>query len=536
MEIKRDTIIGLPGTKIPNVTLGQYIYQRLQDHEDNIVQVDIQTNKHYTSREILEKSVVLADILKRYGIQIEDRVGIASENHPSYMVVACAAFFTGAAWAPLNPAYTEREYRHMLDIYQPRVMFVTRRTEKIISEIAPTLSWTMKLIQVDDEPLDGQMITLKELLDKHKNMVNLNTFKPVSVDDNSKRMAAILGSSGTTGFPKGVMLSHLNLLTFISHIRSPECMNSRSGDRVMIFLPLFHGYAVGMMCMSISTGAIIYIMRNFKPVSLFKAIDEYRITHLPLVPPVMTILAKHQMVPKYDFTSVREVICGAAPLQMKMWKEVQRRTKMRYVRNGYGMTELSIVSNLSDRESTDDNVGVAIHGFQCKIVDPETGKSLGTRGVGEVCFKGDQVMMGYFKNPKVTAETIDKDNWCHTGDLGYLDEKNVLYITGRIKELIKYKGYQVSPSELEAVILTHPNVKDVAVLGKPHEVSGEIPIAFVVKQPGTNPSAEEIVEFANRNLSPEKWIRGGVIFVGDIPKTPSGKILRRNMMGLIPKL
>lgn len=182
----------------------------------------------------------------------------------------------------------------------------------------------------------------------------------------------------------------------------------------------------------------------------------------------------------------------------QVWEEVRRRTKMKYIRNGYGMTELSVISNLSDRSSTDDTVGPAIPGFQCKIVDPSTGRTLAVKEVGEVCFKGEQVMLGYFRNPKVTAETIDQDNWCHTGDLGYLNEKGLLYITGRIKELIKYKGFQVSPSEIEAVILSHPGVKDVAVVGKPDEVNGEIPVAFVVRQPGSNTvSAKDIVDFAN---------------------------------------
>ncbi|XP_034171419.2 luciferin 4-monooxygenase isoform X2 [Osmia lignaria lignaria] len=498
MEVNQNIVRALPALKVPNLSLGQYIYQQLREYGDNIIQVDIQTGKQFTYDQVLEKSVILATVLKSYGIQVEDRVSIASENHPNYVITMCATLFTGAAWAPLNPAYTKREYRHMLDIYQPRIMFVTHRTEKIMREIAPTLSWPMKLIQVEDVALDGQMVTLKELLEKQKNMVDPYAFEPVPVDDHAKRIAVILGSSGTTGFPKGVMLSHRNLLTFMFNTRVPAHLDCRPGDRVILFLPLFHGYAFGLAIISLSTGGVVYLMRNFELVALLKAIDDYRITHLPLVPPILIMLAKHRMVENYDFSSVRELLSGAAPLQQNVWEEVRRRTKMKYIRNGYGMTELSIISNLSGRRSTDNTVGAAIPGFQCKIVDPSTGRTLAVKEVGEVCFKGEQVMLGYFQNPKVTAKTIDQDNWCHTGDLGYLDEKGLLYITGRIKELIKYKGFQVSPTEIEAVILSHPSVKEVAVVGKPDEVSGEIPVAFVVRQPGSSTvSTKDIVDFAN---------------------------------------
>ncbi|XP_029036300.1 4-coumarate--CoA ligase 1-like [Osmia bicornis bicornis] len=537
MEVDQNIVHALPALKVPNLSLGQYIYQQLREYGDNIIQVDIQTGKQFTYDQVLEKSVILATVLKSYGIQVEDRVSIASENHPNYMITMCATLFTGATWAPLNPAYTKREYRHMLDIYQPRIMFVTHRTEKIMREIAPTLSWPMKLIQVEDVALDGQMVTLKELLEKQKNIVDPYAFEPVPVDDHAKRIAVILGSSGTTGFPKGVMLSHRNLLTFMFNTRVPDHLDCRPGDRVILFLPLFHGYAFGLAIVSLSTGGIVYLMRNFDLVALLKAIDDYRITHLPLVPPILIMLAKHRMVENYDFSSVRELLSGAAPLQQSIWEEVRRRTKMKYIRNGYGMTELSIISNLSGRRSTDNTVGAAIPGFQYKIVDPSTGRTLAVKEVGEVCFKGEQVMLGYFQNPKVTAETIDKDSWCHTGDLGYLDENGLLYITGRIKELIKYKGFQVSPSEIEAVILSHPSVKEVAVVGKPDEMCGEIPVAFVVRQPDSSTvSAKDIVDFANGNLSPQKWLRGGVNFIENIPKTLSGKILRRELITIIPKL
>lgn len=169
--------------------------------------------------------------------------------------------------------------------------------------------------------------------------------------------------------------------------------------------------------------------------------------------------------------------------------------------NGYGMTELTVVSNISNEKKLQDgNIGVPLPGFLCKVVDQNTGQALGPKQIGEVCFKGDQIMLGYYGNPKATAETIDKDNWLHSGDLGYYNEEGELYITGRTKELIKYKGYQVSPPEIESIIQAHQGVRDAAVVGKPDEKNGEVPMAFVVKQPNSTVTAKEIIDFTNGKL------------------------------------
>lgn len=179
---------------------------------------------------------------------------------------------------------------------------------------------------------------------------------------------------------------------------------------------------------------------------------------------------------------------------------MKKRTKVKYIRNGYGMTELSVAAAVSDRTLDDDNVGNLMPDIIGKIVDPYTGVVLGPEQVGEICFKGNQVMIGYYDNPKTTAETIDQENWLHTGDLGCYNKAGILYITGRLKELIKYKGFQVSPSEIEMVIQSHPGVKDAAVIGKPHEINGEVPTAFVVKQPGSTVTVADIVEFTKSKL------------------------------------
>ncbi|KOC62438.1 Luciferin 4-monooxygenase [Habropoda laboriosa] len=526
MKIQNNIIHGGP-IDVPNISVGQHLLEHLHANAHRILQIDAETGKQFTYNDILKKSTTLATVLKNDGIAIEDRISTATENHPNFVVAMCSTLFIGATFTPLNPVYTEREYRHMLEIFQPRVIFVSQRTEKLLAKIVSTLNWTTKLISLDDKTSDKNIVTLKELLEKSNDTANSCTFVATPIDDSAKKTSAILCSSGTTGLPKGVMLSHRNLLLFIKNMRI--VIDIQQGDRAILFLPMFHGYAFGLINLVICAGAAICTMRSFEIEKFLRLTEKYRITHLPLVPPILVTLAKHPTVTNYDYGSVRQVLCGAAPLPKNVADEVKRRMKVKHIRNGYGMTELSIITNISDGTTSDDTVGPIVPGFKCKVVDTTSGKILAPGEIGEICFAGEQLMLGYYKNPKTTAETIDKENWLHTGDLGYFNEEGLLYITGRIKELIKYKGYQVSPSEIESVILKHPSVKDAAVMGIPDELSGELPMALVVRQPGSNISSKEIVDFTNSYLSPQKRLRGGVKFVASIPKTPSGKIVRREL-------
>lgn len=523
---------------IPNISLQEHILNLFRKDLDHITMIDVDTGTPYSSRYLLETSVRLAYALKTYGVEAGDRISIASENHPNYVVAIVATLTAGGVFAPVNPSYTEREYRHMLDIIEPRVMFVSRQCEPIMAKIAPTLKWKMQLIQIEDEATDSKFPRMNQLIAKYKNAVDPYTFMPLPLDDNRKRVALIMASSGTTGFPKGVALSHQNMLTFINSSRLPYLFDFKKDDQIINFLPLFHGYSLSLFLSAVSHSGCMTLMRRFNLETLLQSVGKYKVTHMPLVPPVLVQIAKHPQITKYNFDSVREVICGAAPLPKDIADETCRRIKCPSIRNGYGMTELSVVTNLSSRDCDNEegNVGPLMPGILCKIVDPETGEALPPGKVGEVCFKGDHVMLGYYKNPKVTAETIDKDQWLHTGDLGHLNTNGILYISGRLKELIKYKGYQVSPSEIEALIQSHSGVKDAAVVGIPHPESGEVPMAFVVRQPDSMVTAEEIIAFTNKNFSPQKWLRGGVRFVDAISKTPSGKIIRRELLNLVSKL
>ncbi|CAL1674115.1 unnamed protein product [Lasius platythorax] len=524
----------------PTISVGQAMLNKLRENSDDVLIIDGHNGNRMTNKELLEKSVKFANFLQRYGIKIGDRISIASENRIDWLVPACATFYIGAILAPYNPLYTEHEFQHILNIAKPRIILVSRRIERLLAKIVPNLSWKIELIELDDQPFATNIRTLTDILNNEQ-AIDFLGYKATDIGDSSQHPAAILCSSGTTGLPKGVTLSHKNLLAFISKIKQPEYMNIRRRDRFLMLLPFFHGYAMSTLLICVYTGCIVVTMSAFEPKLFLDLIQEHKFTHLPLVPPILTFLAKHPLVDKYDFRSVRELICGAAPLAKDIAAAVKARIGVKYIRNGYGMTELSIVSNLSAREDEDDSsenliTGISLPGFLGKVVDLETQETLDVGQVGEICYKGEQLMMGYWNNSEATRQTIDHDGWLHTGDVGYFDDKGRLRVVDRIKELIKYKGYQVSPSEIETVLLSHPAVKDAAVTGRPDERNGEIPMAFVVRQPGATITIQDIQDLIKQKLSPQKWLRGGVQFVDAIPKNPSGKILRRELRAMIAKL
>ncbi|XP_011704695.1 PREDICTED: 4-coumarate--CoA ligase 1-like [Wasmannia auropunctata] len=430
------------------------------------------------------------------------------------------------------------ELQHILNIAKPRIVFVSQRTENLFAKILSKLSWKMELIQLDDQTLTTNVHTLTNILNNEPD-IDYIKYKSADIDDPSRHPLSILCSSGTTGLPKGVTLSHKNVMAYLSEISKPEYMDIKSDDRILVLVPFYHVFGMGMLLLGLFGNCTCIIMPAFESQLFLTLVQEYRITYLPVAPPILTFLAKHPLVDRYDFRSVRELFCGAAPLSKDIVTAVKARTGINCIRNAYGMTELSFACSVSGLDDDDEfenpSCGRFLPGLRSKVIDLETQETLEAGQVGEICFLGDQVMLGYWNNPEATKQTIDQDGWLHTGDIGYFDNKERLHVVDRAKDLIKYKGYQVSPSEIETVLLSHPEVKDAAVAAKLDERSGEIPVAFVVKQPGATFTAHCLQELVKEKLSPQKWLHGGVQFVDDIPKNPSGKILRRKLPLMLSK-
>jgi acyl-CoA synthetase (AMP-forming)/AMP-acid ligase II len=332
-------------------------------------------------------------------------------------------------------------------------------------------------------------------------------------------------SSGTTGLAKGVMLTHRNLVSNIE--QTLATVELSDVDAFAAVLPFFHIYGMQLlMNMGLRVGATIVTMPRFDLEQFLSLHQEHRLTRAFVAPPMVLALAKHPIVDTYDLSALRWILSAAAPLSADLAIECGQRVGCEVVQ-GYGMTELSPVSHATPSGMfKPGSVGVTVPDTEVMIVDPATGSPLGVGDDGEVWVRGPQVMKGYLDNEAATKETIDDDGWLHTGDVGHVDADGYLFVVDRLKELIKYKGFQVPPAELEALLLTNPHIADAAVIGLGDDDAGEIPAAYVVLKQGHDITAAEIQRFVAGRVASYKQVRK-VSFIDAIPKSPSGKILRR---------
>jgi acyl-CoA synthetase (AMP-forming)/AMP-acid ligase II len=290
-------------------------------------------------------------------------------------------------------------------------------------------------------------------------------------------------------------------------------------------LPFFHIYGLSVLLnMMLEKGCTLVTLARFELETFLKALQDYKVTRAYLVPPIVLGLTKHPIVDSFDLKSLRMINSGAAPLGGDVQQALAKRLGC-IVKQGYGLTETSPVTHMNP----DDKVrygasGMAIRNTECRIVDTATGKDLDVNERGELWIRGPQVMRGYLNNPQATRETITEDGWLKTGDIAYRDDDGYYFVVDRVKELIKYKGMQVAPAELEALLLTHPAIADAAVIPSADEEAGEVPKAFVVLKGDVTPEA--IMAFVAERVAPHKRIRK-LELVQQIPKSPSGKILRR---------
>lgn len=302
----------------------------------------------------------------------------------------------------------------------------------------------------------------------------------------------------------------------------------------MIVAPWFHAMGfMGMVLGATSREFPAVFLWKFEPNLYLECIQKYKVVVISVPPPIVVFLAKTPLFDQYDLSSLKVIMSGAAPLTQETEAQVKKRFNDDiFVVQGYGQTEATLgVLNANVASAKPGSVGELTKGMYGKVIN-ENGTPVGPNQVGELCFKGPLIMKGYINNEEATSGTIDENGWLHTGDLGYYDDERHFFIVDRLKELIKYKGFQVPPAELEGLLLSNPKVKDVGVIGIPDENAGELPMGFVVKQENVQLTEKEVMDFVAKNASNPKWLRGGVRFVDAIPRNPSGKILRRELRDL----
>ncbi|EFJ29005.1 4-coumarate:CoA ligase [Selaginella moellendorffii] len=358
-----------------------------------------------------------------------------------------------------------------------------------------------------------------------------------AVDIQPDDVVALPFSSGTTGLPKGVMLTHKSLVSSIAQQVDGDNPNlyMAPSDAVLCVLPMFHIYSLNsiLLC-SLRTASTIVIMPKFDLTQLLELVTRYSISIAPIVPPIVLALAKNPAVLAYDLSSIRMVQSGAAPLGKEIEDAFRARLPRATIGQGYGMTEAGPVVALCLAFAKHPftvkpgSCGTIVRNADAKIVDPETGASLPRNQPGEMCIRGPQVMKGYLGDPESTRSTVDKDGWLHTGDVALIDDDDEVFIVDRVKEIIKYKGFQVAPAELEALLISNPSIADAAVVAKKDDLTGEVPVAFVVRAADSHISEDDIKGFVSKQVVFYKKIHS-VYFVDSIPKNPSGKILRKEL-------
>ncbi|XP_052749617.1 uncharacterized protein LOC113512676 [Galleria mellonella] len=515
---------------ISNDTLCDFVWQRMDRWPDKTATVCSVTGRGYTYAQLHRISMVFgASLRSKLKLREDDKVAIILPNVPEYPCIVMGALQAGCVVSPMNPLYTAEELKRQLELIDCKLVVSSKISYPNIAQALQSLKSKIPVILIDNEGLPEGTIKFADFAED----VNADTNCLKSVKRSPDDVAVIPFSSGTSGFPKGVVLTHRSMVASSVMISSPEIMAivETTATRQSVFaavIPFFHIFGFNILMLSqLYLGCKLVTLPHFKPDLFLQTIAKYKSDILFMVPPIAVFLARHPAVTPAHLQSVRSIICGAAPLSPADADAIVAKNNNIYFRQGYGLTETC--GSFSVARKTDRNhasVGYVLSNCQAKIADMETHQALGPGKEGELWVRGPNVMSGYYKNEEATKSDFTDDGWYKTGDIAKYDENNYLYVTDRLKELIKVKGYQVPPAELETVIRTHPKVADCAVLGVKDPATGEAPKAFFVPQPGQSLTPEELMAFVNSKVTSYKQIKQAQI-VDEIPKNPGGKILKR---------
>ena len=502
-----------PDVQVPGVSLPGFVLEHAGRRGAAPAVIDAPSGRTLSYRELDSQVRRTAAGLRARGVAKGDVLALCSPNGPEFVVTYYAAAFAGAAITTVNPVATGGEIAAQLTAAGARWLVTTPEVFRDKGRQAAASAGVIESFVYG--AADGAT-PFASLADA----APTGALPGISPDD----LMLVPFSSGTSGLPKGVMLTHRQLVSSLCQTRIPHPV--RAGDVVVGVLPMFHIFGMQVtMNLTLREGGTIVTMPRFSLDSFLGVLEAYRVTRAELVPPIVLALAKHPAVDDYDLSSLRVIASGAAPLGPELARACAGRLGCR-VKQGYGMTELGGASHLAPDTGRDDpeSIGPAIPGAECRVVDTVTGEDAAPGQRGELLVRTPAAMLGYLNNPEATAATIDADGWVHTGDIVTVDEQGWFRVVDRAKELIKYKGYQVAPAELEGILFSNPCVADCAVVASPDPEAGEVPKAFVVLRPGC--TADGLLDWVAERVAPYQKIRRLQV-TGQIPKSASGKILRR---------
>jgi acyl-CoA synthetase (AMP-forming)/AMP-acid ligase II len=502
---------------IPEADITSHVLEQVDSHAEKPALIDGPSGRTLTYAELRRQVSAFRGGLQARGFAKGETLAIFMPNLPEYAVAFHGAASAGGHVTTANPLYTANELGHQLHDSHARFLL----TVPPLLDVALAAAADSAVEEVFVLGEDERATPVAELLGAGEG-------EEVAIDPDAD-LAALPYSSGTTGLPKGVMLTHRNLVANL--VQTQGVLRLGSDDTLIGCLPFFHIYGMTViMNLGLRSGATIVTMPRFDLGQFLDIVERQRATIGFIVPPIALGLAKHPAVEGRDFSSLKLLMSGAAPLGSELTAQVEERLGSLVIQ-GYGMTETSPVTHVipTDPErNRPGTIGLPVAATECRLVDPESGADVDRGERGELWVRGPQVMRGYLNNQEATAATIDADGWLHTGDIAVLDEEGYFKIVDRLKELIKFKGFQVAPAELEALLIGHPDVADVAVVGVADEEAGELPKAYVVPA-GEELDHEALMEWVAGQVSPQKRIRL-VETIDAIPKSASGKILRRELM------
>jgi 4-coumarate--CoA ligase len=517
-----------PDEVIPKVSVYDFLFKDLSPEDAaRVALIDGPSGAETTYGTLKAQIDLLAGALAARGLGIGDVVALHSPNVPAFATVFHGILRSGATATTVNALYTPEEMGRQLQDSKAKFLFT-------VSALLPVASAAAAAAGIPDDKivvLDGfeGYAALRDLLGE-------GATPPEVSFDPATHVAVIPYSSGTTGFAKGVQLSHTNLVANVVQCR--PVLDATADDRIMAFLPFFHIYGMTVLLnLAFYRRASLITLPRFDLPQFLQVMQDQKSTFAFIAPPVAVALAKHPIVDQFDLSGVRGMMSGAAPLSEGLALAVTERLGV-HMQQGYGMSELSPVSHVIPPDRDDlsrGTIGFPIANIECKLINTETGAEIempaeGSSEAGELWVRGPNVMLGYLGQEEATHETIDDDGFLHTGDIAQVNHDGSFQIVDRLKELIKYKGYQVAPAELEALLLTHPEIADAAVVAALDEEAGEIPKAFVVLKDGSELDAEAVMQFIGSQVAPHKKVRA-VSFIDAVPKSSAGKILRKDLKG-----
>ncbi|CAL4058644.1 unnamed protein product, partial [Meganyctiphanes norvegica] len=482
------------------------------------------TGNNYTYDELYQKISKFASLLTKLGVTKGDVVAIHAINSPDYAIAYYGTMFVGAIVSPISTTYTPGEILNQLRDCRATIVVGHPLLELQLIKALESYGQNRHLLMYGPSRSTAAINLLQAIDDP-----NIGFTNPVQLTGDEP--AVIPYSSGTTGAPKGVVQTHDAFSNFFNGITHPHIFSALSGeyqDQFMALLPFYHTYGMNIMNCALFNGMRVVTVPKFDPKTFVKTVADHKLEHLHIVPPILAFLVNSPTATSKALASLKSIVIAAAPVAPTLAHAIKDKLdKDIFFQEAYGMTEVFVTHQTPVAGEKLGTSGQVIPNCRAKIIDSDTGEALPPNTKGEILLKTPSMMKGYHNNEVATAETIDKDGWLHTGDIGMYDEEGYFKIVDRTKELIKVKGMQVSPSELEDVIRRHPKVVDIGVTGVPHERLGEAPRAFVVCKEPLKP--EELHQYMETRLASHKQLAGGITIVESLPKSATGKLLRKDL-------